>query len=146
MADSLIFIAVLLTYRPADISSGRWFHMVLYFYIFSINISSECEYLPLDALCELHKLYQRTTTTLTTFSLYLVVNLESVLPKLYQHVNFATRRNNTLDQSETTQYDVKNTLNHFSNLPKRMAVRPEDANSSPQDCFRDTDCKKVAAT
>lgn len=74
---------------------------------FDIFIKWKCISGSQFALCELHSSVNNKPTTLMTFSLYLVVNLKSVLPKFYQHVDFATRRNNTLDRSETTQSNVK---------------------------------------
>ncbi|KAI2646667.1 hypothetical protein H4Q32_027929 [Labeo rohita] len=89
-------------------------------------------------------------------------NLKSVLPKFYQHVNFATRGNNTLDLVYTT---VKNAYkaeprphlgysDHISVMlipayrpllkltkpvQKEITVWPDDATSTLQDCFQCTD-------
>ncbi len=90
-------------------------------------------------------------------------NLKTVLPKFYQHVNFATRGNNTLDFVYTT---VKNAhkaeprrhlgySDHISVMlipgyrpllklaklvQKQIMVWPNNATSALQDCFQDTDC------
>ncbi len=89
-------------------------------------------------------------------------NLKTVLPKFYQHVNFATRGNNTLDFVYTT---VKNAYKavprpHLGNsdhisvmlipayrpllklakpVQKLITIRPENATSTLQDCFQCTD-------
>ncbi len=98
-------------------------------------------------------------------------NLKTVLPKFYQHVNFATRGNNTLDFVYTT---VKNAYkavprphlgysDHISVMlipayrpllklakpvQKLMTIWPENATSTLQDCFQCTDWNmfKEAAT
>ncbi len=98
-------------------------------------------------------------------------NLKTVLPKFYQHVNFATRGNNTLDFVYTT---VKNAYkaeprphlgysDHISVMltpayrpllklakpvQKQITVWPDNATSALQDCFQDTDWNmfKEAAT
>ncbi len=98
-------------------------------------------------------------------------NLKAVLPKFYQHVNFATRGNNTLDFVYTT---VKNAYkavprphlgysDHISVMlipayrpllklakpvQKLITIWPENATSSLQDCFQCTDWNmfKEAAT
>ncbi len=98
-------------------------------------------------------------------------NLKSVLPKLYQHVNFATRGNNTLDFVYTT---VKNAYkavprphlgysDHISVMlipayrpllklakpvQKLITIWPENATSTLQDCYQCTDWNmfKEAAT
>ncbi len=89
-------------------------------------------------------------------------NLKTVLPKFYQHVNFATRGNNTLDFVYTT---VKNAYkavprphlgysDHISIMlipayrpllklakpvQKLITIWPENATSTLQDCFQCTD-------
>ncbi len=98
-------------------------------------------------------------------------NLKPVLPKFYQHVNFATRGNNTLDFVYTT---VKNAFkavprphlgysDHISVMlipayrpllklakpvQKLITIWPENATSTLQDCFQCTDWNmfKEAAT
>ncbi len=98
-------------------------------------------------------------------------NLKTVLPKFYQHVNFATRGNNTLDFVYTT---VKNAykavprphLGYSDNISvmlipayrpllklakpvqKLITIWPENATSTLQDCFQCTDWNmfKEAAT
>ncbi len=98
-------------------------------------------------------------------------NLKTVLPKFYQHVNFATRGNNTLDFVYTT---VKNAYkavprphlgysHHISVMlipayrpllklakpvQKLITIWPENATSTLQDCFQCTDWNmfKEAAT
>ncbi len=95
-------------------------------------------------------------------------NLKTVLPKFYQHVNFATRGNNTLDFVYTT---VKNAykaeprphLGYISVMltpayrpllklakpvQKQITVWPDNDTSALQDCFQDTDWNmfKEAAT
>ncbi len=98
-------------------------------------------------------------------------NLKTVLPKFYQHVNFATRGNNTLDFVYTT---VKNAYkavprphlgysDHISVMlipayrpllklakpvQKLITIWPENATSTLQDCFQCTDWNmfKEAAT
>ncbi len=91
-----------------------------------------------------------------------LTNFKTVLPKFYQHVNFATRGNNTLDFVYTT---VKNAYkaepspdlrysDHISVMlipvyrpllklakpvQKHITVWPDNATSALQDCFQDTD-------
>ncbi|KAL0149831.1 hypothetical protein M9458_054879 [Cirrhinus mrigala] len=83
-------------------------------------------------------------------------NLKSVLPKFYQHVNFATRGNNTLDFVYTTNKNAYRAeprphlgySDHISVRPllkltkpvqKQITVWPDNATSALQDCFQDTD-------
>ncbi len=98
-------------------------------------------------------------------------NLKTVLPKFYQHVNFATRGNNTLDFVYTTvKYAFKaeprphlGYSDHISVMltpayrpllklakpvQKQITVWPDNATSALQDCFQDTDWNmfKEAAT
>ncbi|KAI2646963.1 hypothetical protein H4Q32_030697 [Labeo rohita] len=96
-------------------------------------------------------------------------NLKSVLPKFYQHVNFATKGNNTLDLVYTT---VKNAYkaeprphlgysDHISVMliptyrpllkltkpvQKEITVWPDDATSTLQDCFQYTDLHEYTET
>ncbi|KAL0160672.1 hypothetical protein M9458_044397, partial [Cirrhinus mrigala] len=97
-------------------------------------------------------------------------NLKSVLPKFYQHVNFATRGNNTLDLVYTTNKNAYRAeprphlgySDHISVMlipayrpllkltkpvQKQITVWPDNATSA-QDCFQDTDWNmfKEAAT
>ncbi|KAL0195209.1 hypothetical protein M9458_008781, partial [Cirrhinus mrigala] len=98
-------------------------------------------------------------------------NLKSVLPKFYQHVNFATRGNNTLDFVYTTNKNAYRAeprphlgySDHISVMlipayrpllkltkpvQKQITVWPDNATSALQDCFQDTDWNmfKEAAT
>ncbi len=98
-------------------------------------------------------------------------NLKTVLPKFYQHVNFATRGNNTLDFVYTTgknAYKVEprphlGYSDHISVMlipayrpllklakpvQKLITIWPNDATSTLQDCFQCTDWNmfKEAAT
>ncbi len=98
-------------------------------------------------------------------------NLETVLPKFYQHVNFATRGNNTLNFVYTTEKNAYKAvprphLGHSDHISvmlipaykpllklakpvqKQITVWPDDATSALQDCFQDTDWNifKEAAT
>ncbi|KAI2650776.1 hypothetical protein H4Q32_000841 [Labeo rohita] len=89
-------------------------------------------------------------------------NLKSVLPKFYQHVNFATRGNNTLDLVYTTEKNAYKAeprphlgySDHISVMlipayrpllkltkpvQKHFTVWPDDATSTLQDCFQCTD-------
>ncbi|KAL0148751.1 hypothetical protein M9458_055929 [Cirrhinus mrigala] len=89
-------------------------------------------------------------------------NLKSVLPKFYQHVNFATRGNNTLEFVYTTNKNAYRaeprphlgysdhisvmlipayrTLLKLTNpVQKQITVWPDNATSALQDCFQDTD-------
>ncbi|KAL0175584.1 hypothetical protein M9458_027914, partial [Cirrhinus mrigala] len=98
-------------------------------------------------------------------------NLKSVLPKFYQHVNFATRGNNTLDFVYTTNKNAYRAeprphlgySDHISVMlipayrpllkltkpvQKQITVWPDNATSALQDCFQNTDWNmfKEAAT
>ncbi|KAL0159079.1 hypothetical protein M9458_047155, partial [Cirrhinus mrigala] len=98
-------------------------------------------------------------------------NLNSVLPKFYQHVNFAARGNNTLDFVYTTNKNAYRAEPHpdlgYSDhisvmlipayrlllkltkpVQKQITVWPDNATSALQDCFQDTDWNmfKEAAT
>ncbi len=98
-------------------------------------------------------------------------NLKTVLPKFYQHVNFATRGNDTLDIVYTTVKSANKAepcphlgySNHISVMlipvyrpllklakpvQKQITVWPDIATSALQDCLQDTDWKmfKEAAT
>ncbi len=98
-------------------------------------------------------------------------NLKTVLPKFYQHVNFATRGNNTLNFVYTTEKNAYKAvprphLEHSDHISvmlipaykpllklakpvqKQITVWPDDATSALQDCFQDTDWNifKEAAT
>ncbi|XP_058650447.1 uncharacterized protein LOC131551470 [Onychostoma macrolepis] len=98
-------------------------------------------------------------------------NLKTVLPKFYQHVNFATRGNNTLDFVYTTvksayKAEPRPHLGYSDHISvmlipayrpllklakpvlKQITVWPENATSALQDCFQDTDWNmfKEAAT
>ncbi len=98
-------------------------------------------------------------------------NLKTVLPKFYQHVNFATRENNTLDLVYTTEKKAykaaprpnlgysdhisvmlipayKPLLKLAKPVQKQITVWPDNATSALQDCFQDTDWNmfKEAAT
>ncbi len=98
-------------------------------------------------------------------------NLKTVLPKFYQHVNFATRGNNTLDFVYTTEKNAYKAepcphlgySDHISVMlistyrpllklakpvQKQITVWPDNATSALQDCFQDTDWTlfKKAAT
>ncbi|KAL0174662.1 hypothetical protein M9458_030630, partial [Cirrhinus mrigala] len=89
-------------------------------------------------------------------------NLKSVLPKFYQHVNFATRGNNTPDLVYTTEKNAYKAEPHphlgYSDhisvmlmpayrpllkltkpVQKQITVWPDDATSTLQDCFQCTD-------
>ncbi len=88
-------------------------------------------------------------------------NLKTVLPKFYQHVNFATRGNNTLDFVYTTEKNAYKAeprpylgySDHISVMlipayrpllklakpvQKQITVWPDNATSALQDCFQDT--------
>ncbi len=98
-------------------------------------------------------------------------NLKTVLPKFYQHVNFATRGNNTLDFVYTTvkhayKAEPRPHLGYSDHISvmlipayrpllklakpvqKQITVWPDNATSALQDCFQDTDWNmfKEAAT
>ncbi len=98
-------------------------------------------------------------------------NLKTVLPKFYQHVNFATRGNNTLDFVYTTGKNAYKAeprphlgySDHISVMlipayrpllklakpvQKLITIWPNDATSTLQDCFQCTDWNmfKEAAT
>ncbi|KAL0159498.1 hypothetical protein M9458_043223, partial [Cirrhinus mrigala] len=98
-------------------------------------------------------------------------NLKSVLPKFYQHVNFATRGNNTLEFVYTTNKNAYRAeprphlgySDHISVMlipsyrpllkltkpvQKQITVWPDNATSALQDCFQCTDWNmfKEAAT
>ncbi len=98
-------------------------------------------------------------------------NLNTVLPKFYQHVNFATRGNNTLDYVYTTENNAYKSvprphLGHSDHISvmlipeyrpllklakpvqKLITIWPDDATSTLQDCFQCTDWNifKEAAT
>ncbi len=98
-------------------------------------------------------------------------NLKTVLPKFYQHVNFATRGNNTLDSVYTTvkhayKAEPRPHLGYSDHISvmlipayrpllklakpvqKQITVWPDNATSALQDCFQDTDWNmfKEAAT
>ncbi len=98
-------------------------------------------------------------------------NLKTVLPKFYQHVNFATRGNNTLDLVYTTEKNAYKAVprphlgysDHISVMlipayrpllkltkpvQKLITIWPENATSTLQDCFQCTDWNmfKEAAT
>ncbi len=98
-------------------------------------------------------------------------NLKTVLPKFYQHVNFATRGNNTLDFVYTTGKNAYKAeprphlgySDHISVMlipayrpllklakpvQKLITIWPDDATSTLQDCFQCTDWNmfKEAAT
>ncbi len=98
-------------------------------------------------------------------------NLKTVLPKFYQHVNFATRGNNTLDFVYTTEKNAYKAVprphlgysDHISVMlipayrpllklakpvQKLITIWPENATSTLQDCFQCTDWNmfKEAAT
>ncbi len=98
-------------------------------------------------------------------------NLKTVLPKFYQHVNFATRGNNTLDFVYTTENNAYKAVprphlrysDHISVMlipayrpllklikpvKKLITILPDDATSTLQDCFQCTDWNmfKEAAT
>ncbi len=98
-------------------------------------------------------------------------NLKTVLPKIYQHVNFATRGNNTLDFVYTTIKNAYKAVPHphlgYSDhisvmlipayrpllklakpVQKLVTIWPENATSTLQDCFQCTDWNmfKEAAT
>ncbi len=98
-------------------------------------------------------------------------NLKTVLPKSYQHVNFATRGNNTLDFVYTTEKNAYKAVprphlgysDHISVMlipayrpllklakpvQKLITIWPENATSTLQDCFQCTDWNifKEAAT
>ncbi len=126
-----------------------------------------------DALRELYSAIseQQTNNPDGFFIIAFHHNLKSVLPKFYQHVNFATRGNNTLDFVYTT---VKNAykaeprphlgysdhisvmltpayrplLKQAKQVQKQITVWPDNATSALQDCFQDTDWNmfKEAAT
>ncbi len=89
-------------------------------------------------------------------------NLKTVLPKFYQHVNFATRGNNTLDFVYTTEKNAYKAVprphlgysDHISVMLipayrpllkltkpvlKLITIWPENATSTLQDCFQCTD-------
>ncbi len=89
-------------------------------------------------------------------------NLKTVLPKFYQHVNFATRANNTLDFVYTTEKNAYKAVprphlgysDHISVMlipayrpllklskpvQKPITIWPENATSTLQDCFQCTD-------
>ncbi len=89
-------------------------------------------------------------------------NLKTVLQKFYQHVNFATRGNNTLDCVYTTVPHLgysdnisvmlipayRPILKLAKLVQKQIKVWPHNATSALQDCFQDTDWNmfKEAAT
>ncbi len=89
-------------------------------------------------------------------------NLKTVLPKFYQHVNFATRGDNTLDFVYTTVKNANKAVprphlgysDHISVMlipayrpllkfakpvQKLITIWPENATSTLQDCFQCTD-------
>ncbi len=82
-------------------------------------------------------------------------NLKAVLPKFYQHVNFATRGNNTLDFVYITvkhAYKANSAPTSVMLIPvyrpllklakpvqKQITAWPDNATSAMQDCFQDTD-------
>ncbi len=89
-------------------------------------------------------------------------NLKTVLPKFYQHVNFATRGNNTLDFVYTTEKNAykavppphlgysdhisvmlipayRPLLNSPNRFQKLITIWPDNATSTLQDCFQCTD-------
>ncbi len=89
-------------------------------------------------------------------------NLKTVLPKFYQHVNFATRGNNTLDfvyatEKKAYKSELRPHLGYSDHIPvllipayrpllklaklvqKQITVWPDNATSALQDCFQDTD-------
>ncbi|KAL0202652.1 hypothetical protein M9458_000670, partial [Cirrhinus mrigala] len=120
-----------------------------------------------DALRELYSAISEQQTN-NPYGFFIIAgdynhaNLKSVLPKFYQHVNFATRGNNTLDLVYTT---VKNAYkaeprphlgysDHISVMlipayrpllkftkpvQKEVTVWPDDATSTLQNCFQCTD-------
>ncbi len=98
-------------------------------------------------------------------------NLKTVLPKFYQHVNFATRGKNTLDFVYTTEKNAYKSVPRPHLRPLRPhlcyanpsiqatsetrqtgsktgSIWPDDATSTLQDCFQCTDWNmfKEAAT
>ncbi len=98
-------------------------------------------------------------------------NIKTVLPKFYQHVNFATRGNHKLYFVYTTEKNAYKAVPrpHLGNsdhisvmlipaykpflklakpVQKQITVLPDDATSALQDCFQDTDWNmfKEAAT
>ncbi len=86
-------------------------------------------------------------------------NLKTVLPKFYQHVNFATRGNNTLDFVYTTEKNAYISvmlipayiplLKLAKPLQKLITIWPDDATSTLQDyfqCTTDWNMFKEAAT
>ncbi len=117
-----------------------------------------------DALCELYSAISEQQTN-NPDGFFIIAgdfnhaNLKTVLPKFYQHVNFATRGNNTLDFVYTT---VKNAYkaeprphlgysDHISVMltpayrpllklakpvQKQITVWPDNATSALQDCWK----------
>ncbi len=119
-----------------------------------------------DALCELYSAISEQQTN-NPDGLFIIAgdfshaNLKTVMPKFYQHVNFATRRNNTLDFVYATVKHVYKAeprphlgySDHISVMlippyrpllklakpvQKQITVWPENATSVLQDCFQDT--------
>ncbi len=129
-----------------------------------------------DALCELYSTISEQQTN-NPDGFFIIAgdfnhaNLKTVFPKLYHHVNFSTRGNNTMDFVYTT---VKNAYkaeprphlgysDHISVMltpayrpllklakpvQKQIKVWPDNSTSALQDCFQDTDWNmfKEAAT
>ncbi len=129
-----------------------------------------------DTLCELYSAISEQQTN-NPDGFFIIAgdfnhaNLKTVLPKFYQHVNFATRGNNTLDFVYTTEkYAYKSVprphLGHSDHISvmlipayrpllklakpvqKLITIWPDDATSTLQDCFQCTDWNmfKDAAT
>ncbi|KAL0153065.1 hypothetical protein M9458_051664 [Cirrhinus mrigala] len=120
-----------------------------------------------DALRELYSAISEQQTN-NLYGLFIIAgdfnhaNLKSVLTKFYQHVNFATRGNNTLDLVYTTEKNAYKAeprphlgySDHISVMlipayrpllklakpvQKQITVWPDDATSTLQDCFQCTD-------
>ncbi len=129
-----------------------------------------------DALCELYSAISEQQTN-NPDGFFIIAgdfnhaNLKTVLPKFYQHVNFATRGNNTLDFVYTTEKNAYKAVPHphfgYSDhisvmlipayrpllklakpVQKHITIWPENATSTLQDCFQCTDWNmfKEAAT
>ncbi len=129
-----------------------------------------------DALCELYSAI-REQQTFNPDGFFIIAgdfnhaNLKRVFPKFYQHVNFATRGNNTLYFVYTavkSAYKAEprphlGCSDHISVMlipayrpllklakpvQKQIKVWPDNATSALQDCFQDTDWSmfKEAAT
>ncbi len=129
-----------------------------------------------DALCELYSAISEQQTN-NPDGFFIIAgdfnhaNLKTVLPKFYQHVNFATRGNNTLDFVYTTGKNAyepeprphlgysdhisvmlipayRPLLKLAKPVQKLITIWPNDATSTLQDCFQCTDWNmfKEAAT